>query len=287
MTDLVVGRHPEDGSLVVDSRLIAKELAVTHKSFMETVKKYQKQTEQAFGGLRFETAVPEKPTGNPPQFVYLTEDQATFLMTLSRNTPEVVKCKVLLVAQFSKAKKLLAQEGYHQIPHTSIYVKRLEDVRDHIIEDHLWSVFREGAEVLLIVEKNFRVPVQQMQLCDGSIGRRWSDYRKDKPWALEVETYDHRFRDIRGDRKPNAYQLGELPHFRKWLREKYIPEWLPRYLVNVYGKRAVLQIYQEQDKLNDYILNLTEEKKSSPKQEEKHQIFLAAREILENRNLIT
>lgn len=187
MTDLLIINHPEDGALVVDSRLIAQELAVTHEAFYKTIKKYEKETEQAFGGLRFQIGVPDKPTGNPPQFVYLTEDQATFLMTLSRNTPEVVRCKVLLVTQFSQAKKLLAEQGYQ--------------------------------------------------------------------------------------------------HFRRWLREEYIEKWLPQYLANTYGKRAVLQIYQEQDKLNSYILEITEEKRASSEQEKKHQVFLAAREILENRSL--
>jgi phage regulator Rha-like protein len=285
MTELKIDRHSEDGALVVDSRLIAQELAVTHEAFMKTIKKYESQTAQAFGGLRFQIGVPDTPTGNPPQFVYLTEDQATFLMTLSRNTPEVVRCKILLVAQFSKAKKLLEQQGYQQVPHTSIYVKRLEDVRDHVIEDHLWSVFREGAEVLLLVEKDFRVPVQQMDLCDGSIGRRWSDHRKDKDWAVEKSTYTHKFRDQRGDRLPAAYQLSELPYFRKWLRDEYVEKYLPEYLIEKYGKRAVLQMYQEQDKLTDQIVLLTEEKKQSSIQEEKHQIFLAAREVLTNRSL--
>ena len=208
-----------DGALVVDSRLIAQELNIEHESFLKTVDKYKKQTEEAFGGLRFQIGVPDKPTGNPPKFVYLTEDQATFLMTLSRNTPEVVRCKVLLVTQFSKAKKALLEKGYFQVPHTSVYVQRLEDVRDHDIEDHLWSVFREGAEVLLLVEKDFRVPVQQMDLCDGSIGRKWSDYRKDKPWALTASTYTHRFRDYRPNCEPKAYEVSELPYFRRWLRK--------------------------------------------------------------------
>jgi phage regulator Rha-like protein len=149
MTELKVDRYPKDGALVVDSRLIAQELGVTHKAFMDTIRKYEKQTEQAFGGLRFETAVPEKPTGNPPQFVYLTEDQATFLMTLSRNTPEVVRCKVLLVTQFSQAKRLLAEQGYEQIPHTSIYIRRLEQTFDHNIDYDKWSTFKEGSEIQL------------------------------------------------------------------------------------------------------------------------------------------
>ena len=105
MTTLSV--REKDGVLVIDSRLIAIELGIKHKSFMETIKKHEKQTEKAFGGLRFETAVPDQPTGNPPQFVYLTEEQSLFMMTLSRNTERVVQCKIQLVKAFSEAKKLL------------------------------------------------------------------------------------------------------------------------------------------------------------------------------------
>ena len=273
-----------DGALVVDSRLIAQELGVNHGDWMRNiVTKYKTQAEQAFGILRFENGE-IKGRGQPEKFCYLTEEQATFLMTLSRNTPEVVRCKIILVDQFSQAKKALLNQGYYQVPHTSVYVKRLEDVRDHIIEDHLWSVFREGAEVLLLVEKDFRVPIQQMDLCDGSIGRRWSDYRKDKPWVVESSVYTHRFRDYRLDCEPKAYQLSELPYFRKWLRDCYIPEFLPKYLVDKYGKRATLQIYTEQNKLNDNIVSLTEEKRQSSKQEQLYLVFQAARETLEIRN---
>ncbi len=284
MSELNIENY-SDGALVVDSRLIAQELNVDHGDWMRNIiYKYQSQAEQAFGILRFENGE-IKGRGQPEKFVYLTEDQATFFMTLSRNTPEVVRCKVLLVTQFSKAKKALEKQGYCQIPHTSIYVKRLEDVRDHDIADHLWSVFREGAEVLLLVEKDFRVPVQQMDLCDGSIGRKWSDYRKGKSWALVSSTYTHRFRDYRPNCEPKAYELSELPHFRKWLREEYIENHLPVYLVNKYGKRAVLQIYTEQGKVNDYIFELTEEKRPGKKQDELYKVFLAAREVLEQRTL--
>ena len=99
-----------NGILLVDSRLIASKLGIEHENFMETIKKYQAKTEQAFGGLRFETGVPKSPSGNPPIYVLLTEDQATFLMTLSRNTPEVVQCKLELVLAFSKAKKMLQRQ---------------------------------------------------------------------------------------------------------------------------------------------------------------------------------
>jgi phage regulator Rha-like protein len=284
MSQLIVVTY-SDGALVVDSRLIAEELAIEHESFMKTIKQYQNQTETAFGGLRFEIGVPQKATGNPPQFVYLTEDQATFLMTLSRNTPNVVQCKIKLVSQFSKAKKLLLSQGYYREPYTSVYIRRLENSRDHMIADDMWSVFKESSEILLEIEKDFRVPVDQMDLCDGSIGKRWSQYRKDKDWCKEPGSYIHVFRDRRGERECKAYHITELPCFRKWLREEYRVFHMPQYLVDKYGKRAVLQIYQEQNKVNNYILELTEETRISTKQEELYNVFLAAREALENRLL--
>lgn len=284
MSDLIVSTY-SDGALVVDSRLIAQQLNIEHEAFIKTIKKYQAQTEQAFGGLRFQIGVPSSPTGNPPQFVYLTEDQATFLMTLSRNTPEVVRCKVMLVSQFSKAKKFLQSQGYYRVPYTSVYIRRLENIRDHQISDSMWSVFREGAEILLEIEKDFNVPVDQMDLCDGSIGRHWSIYRDGKEWALESGLYIHNFRDHRGQRECKAYNLSELPYFRRWLRDKYRSTILPKYLVDKYGKRAVLQIYQEQNRIDDHILSITEEKRKTSKQDEMYQVFFAAREALENRLL--
>lgn len=284
MTNLSIETH-SDGVLVVDSRLIAQELGVTHEAFMKTIKKYQSQTEQAFGGLRFQIGVPDNPTGNPPQFVYLTEDQATFLMTLSRNTPEVVCCKVILVTQFSQAKKALAEQTRIDGSHTSTYIKRIENFRDHDLAYDMWSIFEQAARTLLLVEKDFRVPVDKMDLCDGSIGKHWSNYRKDKDWAVDHGWYTHRFRDRRGEQQCKAYQYSELPHFRKWLEEEYEKLYLPKYLKDKYGKRAVLQIYTEQGLADDYIIELTEEKRPSLKQDEMFEIFLAARETLESRKL--
>lgn len=106
MADLFAFEH-SDGELVVDSRLIAPRLGIKHESFMRTIDNYQTRIESDFGGLRFEIGVPDKPTGNPPRYVVLTEDQATFVMTLSRNSRQVVQCKADLVKAFSRAKETL------------------------------------------------------------------------------------------------------------------------------------------------------------------------------------
>lgn len=284
MTDLVVSTH-NDGTLVVDSRLVAQVLGIEHRSFMDTIRKYRSQAEQAFGGLRFQTAVPQSPTGNPPRFIYLTEEQASFFATLSRNTENVVQFKKILVERFYEAKRLLQNLGVTEKPTTTVYIRRLQNMADHDVPYDVWTTFREGAEVLLMLEQDFRVPVSQMDLCDGSIGSHWMKYRQEQGINNSVSNYTHRFRDHRPDVFPNAFEYSELPDFRRWLAEVYIPVHLPKYLVDKYGKRAVRQIYNEQDRLNDYILEITEEKRRSIKQEEKHQIFLAAREALENRLL--
>ncbi len=98
----------KNGVLVVDSRLIAIGLGIEHESFLKTINRYKNQTEQAFGILRFEVGE-IKGRGQPPKFVYLTEEQSTFLMTLSRNTERVVRCKLELVKAFTEAKKIIKQ----------------------------------------------------------------------------------------------------------------------------------------------------------------------------------
>jgi phage regulator Rha-like protein len=100
----------DDGTLVIDSRLVAKGLGVEHESFMKTVEKYKIEVEQSFGGIRFEIGVPDKPTGNPPRYAFLTEEQSTFYMALSRNTPQVVQLKLRLVKAFFDAKRQLAEK---------------------------------------------------------------------------------------------------------------------------------------------------------------------------------
>lgn len=99
------------GQLLVDSRLIAPRLRIEHRSFFQTLVDYQFQIEQAFGVLRFQNAKPPRGSkgGRPSRYALLTEDQATFLMTLSRNSPEVVQCKIDLVQAFARAKELLRQ----------------------------------------------------------------------------------------------------------------------------------------------------------------------------------
>ena len=118
MTNLTVEEH--NSVLVVDSRLIAESLGIAHKNLLGNIEKYKKQIESGFGIIAFETR--KSLRGKPEKFVYLNEEQATFLMTLSRNTEKVVTCKLELVKAFTKAKKLIKEV----IPAQAIEIEKLK-----------------------------------------------------------------------------------------------------------------------------------------------------------------
>ena len=109
MSNLAVTEY--NGQNVVDSRLIAEELGIEHKNFLATIRKYESDL-MDFGGVAFQKAPFETAGGvQVSAFCYLNEDQATFVMTLSRNTEKVVNCKKRLVEAFSKAKKVITSQG--------------------------------------------------------------------------------------------------------------------------------------------------------------------------------
>ena len=97
-------------TLFVDSRLIARKLGVRHRGwYRNIIIMYQNETELAFGRLHFETTtvINRFDPVNHVKFALLTEDQAIFLMTLTRNTPEVVNCKLMFVKSVSETKRML------------------------------------------------------------------------------------------------------------------------------------------------------------------------------------
>lgn len=107
MNSLTVFDH--DGVLVVDSRLIAQRLGIQHKNFVATIEKYRTLIEQRFGQVAFETETVTNTVGavNEIKYYWLTEPQATILMTFSKNTDIVVQCKLDLVEAFEKAKQVI------------------------------------------------------------------------------------------------------------------------------------------------------------------------------------
>lgn len=122
MTIISVQEH--NSTLVVDSRLIAERLGIEHRAFIQTLKKHQGKIEQRFGVITFEMSKPSEGScgGRPEKYALLTEPQATTLMTFSKNTEQVVECKLDLVQAFEEAKQVVKTV----IPHQSERIRELE-----------------------------------------------------------------------------------------------------------------------------------------------------------------
>jgi phage regulator Rha-like protein len=144
-----------EGVHVVDSRLIADALGIDHQNFFATVRKYENDVKTHFGVCLFETDIPKKGTkgGQPQKYALLTENQATFLATLSRNTNEVVAFKAKLILSFAEARKQI-QEA-HQL---------LESVQGNI------SPSKEIAELRQEVHNLRECLVASLQLLEKNFG---------------------------------------------------------------------------------------------------------------------
>lgn len=145
------------GQLVVDSRLIAENLGILHKNLIQTIRNHQTAIEY-FGQLMFEKATVTNSVGasNEQIFCYLNEEQATFVMTLSRNTPKVIKCKQNLVSAFSKAKKAINQI----VPLCQTLAKENEQLKSQlqtISAGKKFQIFYDGKKFYLCTTHNGKV----------------------------------------------------------------------------------------------------------------------------------
>jgi phage regulator Rha-like protein len=109
VTDLLKIEQVNDQD-VVDSRLIAEELGLKHSQFYRTIKDNQFELEEDFGRVCFKNDTLQTAGGmQTVKYAYLNEDQATYLMTLSRNTPKIKAIKRKLVKSFSVAKRIIKE----------------------------------------------------------------------------------------------------------------------------------------------------------------------------------
>lgn len=110
MTNLAVCER--DGVLVVEHRLISVELGIQPKNVLANIDNHLTTPESvaAFGRVAFETETLKTRGGiQDTRVAYLNQPQAEFLMTLSRNTPQVVAAKRNLVSAFEKAKQVIKE----------------------------------------------------------------------------------------------------------------------------------------------------------------------------------
>ena len=263
MPNLVVFDY--DSQLVVDSRLVAQELAIEHESFMSTMQEYQTVTEQAFGVFRFQIGKPQKGSkgGRPERYVYLTEDQATFLMTISRNTPEVVQCKIKLVTAFSRAKELLRREqevrSQRSVPYWYQRMRVALSDNTKPLPDGCFCIYLRMMDFFsqFEIRLNYIVPdisptTERRLIPDTSIGRKFNeflrsedeiaivsrqeflgssapvDFRENGNAFHEIEYYNHVYPESSHGKnniqEARAYPIKYSSIFEYYLQEWWIPD---------------------------------------------------------------
>lgn len=93
----------EDGEPMTSTLQIALGLGIQHATIIKLVRTYMPDF-QEFGLVRFkiQPRLEGQHGGGDVKFVPLNEQQATFLMTLMRNSPRVIEFKKALVKAFLK-----------------------------------------------------------------------------------------------------------------------------------------------------------------------------------------
>ena len=100
----------------VDSRLLAFHLGNQHRQVMVLIDRYAEPF-ATFGKVLFQKAPSAVSiTGQRERFAFLNEDQAFFLLTMSRNSDHVVDLKVKLIQAFSEARRVFDQRQTEYLP---------------------------------------------------------------------------------------------------------------------------------------------------------------------------
>ena len=98
-----------------DSLVIANGTGVAHKKIKEAIRKHENKLKE-FGRLSAPYKT-ESTGGRPEEYFILNEAQATFLVTLLKNTEIVVDFKAELVRQFFEMRKFIAER------HTQVWIE--------------------------------------------------------------------------------------------------------------------------------------------------------------------
>lgn len=196
-----------ENDVFTNSKVIAEGTENKHEAVQKIISKYSSDIED-FGALRFEIRVLEHEhyKGSTREKVYfLNEQQATFVITLLRNSKVVVKLKKELVRQFYAMRKFLIEKQSRLWTKTRIANKenRLKEtdvikmLQDHAKEqgsknsDKLYMVYTKLAKSVVggkrdsvsVSELNNLTLVESIILqtiqIDMSMGMHYKDIYKD------------------------------------------------------------------------------------------------------------
>ena len=109
-----------ENDVFTNSKVIAEGTGNQHEAVQAIISKYANDIKD-FGELKFSDFKSENPKGGRPEHIcYLNEEQATFVITLLRNSKIVVKFKKELVRQFYAMRRFLIEKQSKQWNDTRI-----------------------------------------------------------------------------------------------------------------------------------------------------------------------
>ncbi|WP_338868489.1 Rha family transcriptional regulator [Spirosoma sp. SC4-14] len=158
--------HTSGETLTVSSVDFANGLGIHHKNLLNSIRTHQRAIEANFGRVAFETQ-PLATGGGVQNHVvaYLTEDQALFIGTLSRNSKRVVEFKATLVKSFAEARRRLREASQAMLP--ADYIRQQEQ-RLADLEQQLKQVLdaqQQAARLLLDVPRSTEpLPVETTRI---------------------------------------------------------------------------------------------------------------------------
>ena len=152
----------------VDSRLMAMHLGNQHRHVMALIEKYADKF-RGFSQLLFKNAVGERNQGggSRERFALLNEDQAFFLLSLSRNSDRVVDLKVKLIQAFCEARRTAGQRQdeylptYHQL-HEVIHSLASESSNEKFVHMNVNKLVNRAAGLEAGQRTNLGLPQQAM-----------------------------------------------------------------------------------------------------------------------------
>lgn len=130
MTDIVfLEPNKINGIPFTTSKVIAEMTGMNHRRVKDSIRKH-KDALESFGLLgAYET---ESTGGRPEEIFKLNEEQATFLMTLLKNTPVVVEFKKELVRQFYAMRKELMDRAVKRARLAPTRREMTDAIRDYV-----------------------------------------------------------------------------------------------------------------------------------------------------------
>lgn len=140
MNELV---YLKQDDVFTDSMVIAKGTGVAHRKIKESIRKHKNKLKE-FGRLSAPYQA-ESSGGRPEEYYLLNEAQATFLVTLLKNTDVVVNFKAELVKQFFEMRKLIAERHTQEWIETRQQGKLIRRKETDVIQELIGYAKAQGS----------------------------------------------------------------------------------------------------------------------------------------------